>query len=60
MWFEAIFGLNINLEKSKLIPSREVANVDKQAKVLHCSMRTLLDILAFHWQLLSNQFEFGI
>lgn len=42
MWFEAIFGLNINLEKSKLIPSREVANVDKQAKVLHCSMRTLL------------------
>lgn len=39
MWFEAIVGLKINLEKSELIPIGEVANVQDLVLELCCRVR---------------------
>ena len=41
MWFEAILGLRINLEKSELIPMRCVENVEDFATKLGCKVGSL-------------------
>ena len=41
MWFEAISGLKINLDKSKLIPIREVFNIKDLARVFGCKVDSL-------------------
>ena len=38
MWFEAIFGLKVNLDKSELIPMGRVENVDDLAGELGCKV----------------------
>ena len=42
VWFEAIFGLKIILEKSKLIPIGVVSNMEDLARVLGCMVSNLL------------------
>ena len=41
MWFEALSGLKINLEKSELIPVGRVSNVDYLADELGCKVGSL-------------------
>ena len=41
MWFEALSGLKINLEKSELIPVGRVSNVDSLADELGCKVGSL-------------------
>lgn len=41
MWFEALLGLKINLDKSELIPSERVADVDSLAPELGCKVGKL-------------------
>ncbi|KAJ9703978.1 hypothetical protein PVL29_005315 [Vitis rotundifolia] len=41
MWFEAISGLKVNLDKSELIPVGRVENVDDLACELGCKVRWL-------------------
>ena len=45
MWFEAVSGLRINLEKSELIPVGKVENIDD---------------LAFLWVLRLSQYQCGM
>ena len=40
-WFEAAFGLRINLAKSELIPIREVEDIDEMAVELGCRVGSL-------------------
>ena len=40
-WFEAIFGLKINLEKSLILLVRNVENLDELASELGCRTRAL-------------------
>ena len=42
MWFEAIFGLKINLDKIQVIPIKGVANVKELASMLDCRIGKLL------------------
>ena len=42
MWFEAVSGLKINLEKSELIPVGRVENMDELAWEFGCSLGSLL------------------
>ena len=41
MWFEAILGLKINLDKSELIPVGRVSNVMELAIVFGCKVGAL-------------------
>ena len=41
MWFEAVFGLRINLEKSELIPVGRVESMDDLAGEFGCSLGSL-------------------
>ena len=41
MWFEAVSGLRINLEKSELIPVRRVENIDDLALDFGCKVGSL-------------------
>ena len=41
MWFEAISGLKINLDKSELIPVGEVSNAEELARVVECKVGSL-------------------
>ncbi|RVW24664.1 putative ribonuclease H protein [Vitis vinifera] len=41
MWFEAIFGLNINLEKSEILPVGRVENAEVLASELGCKVGSL-------------------
>ena len=41
MWFEALFGLKINMDKSELIPVRNVDNAEELAVVLGCKVGSL-------------------
>ena len=41
IWFEAIFGLKINLGKSELVPIRVVHNFELLLNVLGCKQGTL-------------------
>lgn len=41
MWFKAMFGLKINMEKSELIPIGDVTNVEDLASVLGCKIGNL-------------------
>ncbi|RVX10471.1 Transposon TX1 uncharacterized 149 kDa protein [Vitis vinifera] len=41
MWFKAMFGLRINMEKSELIPIGDVTNVEDLASVLGCKIGNL-------------------
>ena len=41
MWFEAISGLKINLDKSKLIPIIEITNIEDLASMLGCKVGSL-------------------
>ena len=34
--FEAVIGLGVNMEKSELVPVREVSNVGQLAEILCC------------------------
>ena len=36
VWFEAFYGLKINLEKSSILPMRRVGNLEEQAEELGC------------------------
>lgn len=40
MWFEAVFELKINLNKSKLIAMGKVSNFKDLARVLGCKVRS--------------------
>ena len=40
-WFEAVFGLKINLGKSKLVPVGKVGNMDSLVDILGCNMGSL-------------------
>ena len=42
MWFEAISGLRVNLDKSKLIHVGRVENVEELASKLGCKVGRLL------------------
>ena len=42
MWFEAMSGLKINLNKSEIIPIGPVANVEELASELRCKVGSLL------------------
>ena len=41
MWFEAIYGLKINMDKCELIPIREDSNIQDLASVLGCKVSSL-------------------
>ena len=41
MWFEAIFGLRINLNKSEILPMGRVENVELLATELGCKVGSL-------------------
>ena len=41
MWFEAVLGLKINLNKSEIIPIGHVANVEDLASKLGCKVGSL-------------------
>ena len=41
MWFEALLGLRINLEKSELLPVGNIPNVDELADELGCKVGNL-------------------
>ena len=41
MWFEAVSGLRINLNKSEIIPIGHVVNVEELASELGCSVGSL-------------------
>lgn len=41
MWFEAMFGLKVNLQKSELITAGEVDNEDKLASLEGCKREVL-------------------
>ena len=41
MWFKAIFGLKINMDKSELIPVEKVSNIEDLARVLGCKVCSL-------------------
>ena len=41
MWFEAMSGLKINLNKSEIIPIGPVANVEELASKLGCKVGSL-------------------
>ena len=41
MWFKAMLGLKINLEKSKMIPVREMDNVEDLACEIGCKVGKL-------------------
>ena len=41
MWFEAISGLRVNLDKSELIPVGSVENVEDLASELGCKVGSL-------------------
>ena len=41
MWFEAVWGLRINLEKSELIPVGRVGNIDDLALDFGCRVGSL-------------------
>ena len=36
VWFEAFYGLKINLEKSSILPMRRVGNLEELAEELGC------------------------
>ena len=38
MWFEVIFGLKFNLDKSVLIPKEQVSNIEDLAWVVGCKV----------------------
>ena len=38
MWFEVIFGLKVNIQKSKLIPIGIIDNLEELAAKLCCQM----------------------
>ena len=38
MWFEVIFGLKFNLDKSVLIPKEQVSNIENLAWVVGCKV----------------------
>ena len=42
LWFEAIYGLNINLEKSLILPMGNVEDIEGLARELGCQYGTLL------------------
>ena len=44
MWFKAISGLKVNLDKSELIPIGNVENVEEFASELDCKVESLLSI----------------
>ena len=61
MWFEAIFGLKINLHKSELIPVGVVPNFEDLARVLGCKVGSLPFVIwVCLWKLLSNHLGFGM
>ena len=41
MWFEALSGLKINLEKSEIIPMGRVENIDFLAEAFVCQVGSL-------------------
>ena len=41
MWFEAILGLKINLDKSEILPMGRVENVEDLALELGCKVEVL-------------------
>ena len=41
MWFEAIWGFSVNLDKSQLIPVGKVENVEELAQEFGCKVRVL-------------------
>ena len=41
MWFEAVSGLRINLNKNQIIPIRPVVNVEELASKLGCGVGSL-------------------
>ena len=41
LWFEAVFGLKINLGKSEMIPVGEVPNLEDLAQILGCKTASL-------------------
>ena len=41
MWFEALSGLKINLEKSEIIPVGRVENIDFLTKAFRCRVGSL-------------------
>ena len=56
MWFEALLGLKINLEKSVLIPMGRVENVEALATGLDCKVEVYLPpIWGFRWVLVTSQ-----
>lgn len=42
LWFEAISGLNINLEKSSMMLVKETENVEELAQELRCKLDSIL------------------
>ena len=44
MWFEALSGLKINLEKSELILVGEVPNMEELVGILGCRVGTILTV----------------
>ena len=60
MWFEALSGLNINLEKSELIPVGRVEEIELLAAELGVKWANyLLPTWGCHWALAINPLETG-
>ena len=51
MWFEALSGLRINLEKSELYPIGRVIDVVALATVVGCKVGSLSATLVYCWEL---------
>ena len=60
MWFEAISGLKVNLDKSELILMGRVEKVDDLACELGCKVGTFLLTWGCHWGLLLTPWQLGM
>ena len=54
MWFETIFGLRVNMDKSELIPVGRVENVEDLDSKLGCKVGRLPSTWGCRWVLLLN------
>ena len=61
MWFEAMSGLRVNLDKKELILVGRVENVEELAREFGCKFSThSSSYLVFLWVLVLRMWQFGM
>ena len=60
MWFEAISGLRINLDKSEIFPVGRVENMEAFTFEFGCKVGRLPTTWGFHWVRSTSSWLFGM